>query len=208
MDRLRFAILLFLISTTAGQSPIGQENRKTKNYENFAKPMGGESYISEDYKTFPELSVWGLHNGLKLAPDRKDPAPGAGTGRLFDNQCRMVPEQGLDILLIADPDRKDEIYVYIDLTLFEKTEHANFLPDRELRILANGVEKRRVRFPNSRLYSKALYSGTPPVYIRVDPSELVQGRLTLSLLPMAGDKGRFWGVWDVFLSYTAPEYPE
>lgn len=168
--------------------------------------MGGESYISEDYKTFPELSVWGLHNGLKLAPDRKDPAPGSGTGRLFDNQCRMVPEQGLEVLLIADPDRKDTIYVYFDLTLFERTEYAARLPARELRIYANGKEKRIVRFPDSGLYTKALYSGTPPVFIEVDPSELADGRLLLKLVPIAGEKGRFWGIWDVFLSYTPPEF--
>ncbi|EPG64488.1 LIC10729 family protein [Leptospira wolffii] len=206
MNWLRFAILLFLIPATAGQGLSGEENRKTKNFENFAKPMGGESYISEDYKTFPELSVWGLHNGLKLAPDRKDPAPGSGTGRLFDNQCRMVPEQGLEVLLIADPDRKDTIYVYFDLTLFERTEYAARLPARELRIYANGKEKRIVRFPDSGLYTKALYSGTPPVFIEVDPSELADGRLLLKLVPIAGEKGRFWGIWDVFLSYTPPEF--
>ncbi len=205
MNWLRFAILLFLILATAGQGPIGEENRKTKNYENFAKPMDGGTYVSEDYKTFPELSVWALHNGLKLAPDRKDPAPGAGTGRLFDNQCRMVPEQGLEILLIADTDRKDTIYVYLDLTLFEKTENAAYFPDRELRILANGREKRRVRFPDRNLFPKSLYSATPPVYLQVDPAELREGRLLLNLVPVAGDKGRFWGVWDVFLSYIPPE---
>ncbi|TGL63586.1 LIC10729 family protein [Leptospira sarikeiensis] len=207
MDWRRIAILLFLIQVTAGQGPIGQENRKTKNFENFSKPMGGENYISEDYRTFPELSIWAYHNGLKLAPDRKDPAPGAGTGRLFDNQCRMVPETGLDILLVADPDRKDNIYVYFDLTLFGKTENSAVLPDRELRISANGRMKRTVRFPDQNLYTKSIYGGTPPIYIIVDPSELKEGRLVLNLSPIAGEKGRFWGVWDVFLSYKAPEYP-
>ncbi|MGJ4745137.1 LIC10729 family protein [Leptospira sp. SA-E8] len=207
MDWHRIAILLFLILAAVGQGPIGQENRKTKNFENFSKPMGGENYISEDYKTFPELSIWAYHNGLKLAPDRKDPAPGAGTGRLFDNQCRMVPETGLDILLIADSNRKDIIYVYFDLTHFSKTENAALLPERELRISANGILKRTIRFPDANLYSKSIYAGTPPVYITVDPSELREGRLNLNLTPLAGEKGRFWGVWDVFLSYTAPEYP-
>lgn len=164
--------------------------------------MGGESYISEDYRTFPELSVWAVHNGLKLAPDRKDPAPGAGTGVLFDNQCRMIPEEGLNILLVADPDRKDTIYVYFDLTLFDQTESSAELPRKELRIFLNGIEKAKVRFPDHSLYIRSLYSPAPPVRISVDPSELIDGRLLLRLEPASGDKGRFWGIWDVFLSYS------
>ncbi|EQA37977.1 hypothetical protein LEP1GSC047_3652 [Leptospira inadai serovar Lyme str. 10] len=202
MYRIRLALFLSLFLVTPSQGPASEENRKTKNYENFSKPMGGEPYISEDYRTYPELSVWALHNGLKLAPDRKDPAPGAGTGVLFDNQCRMIPEEGLDILLVADPDRKDTIYVYFDLTLFDRTESAAELPRKELRIFVNGIEKAQVRFPDHALYIRSLYSPAPPVRISVDPSELIDGRLRLRLEPVSGDKGRFWGIWDVFLSYS------
>ncbi|WP_246031932.1 LIC10729 family protein [Leptospira fluminis] len=203
MVRFRFGCFLFLFLAIASQSPAKVENRKTKNFENFSKPMGGEAYVSENYRTFPELSVWAMHNGLKLAPDRKDPAPGAGTGVLSDNQCRMIPQEGLDILLTADPDRKDTIYVYFDLTLFDPAENSASFPTRELRIFVNGTEKRTVKFPDHALYLKALYAPAPPVRISVDPSELMEGRLLLRLESVGVDEGRFWGIWDVFLSYSA-----
>ncbi|PJZ68087.1 hypothetical protein CH373_03385 [Leptospira perolatii] len=202
MSKLRLICLLLLFSTTSYQGLGADENRKTKNYENFSLPMGGEKYISEDYRTYPELSVWALHNGMKLAPDRKDAAPGAGTGILFDNQCRMIPVDGLEVLLVADPDRKDLLYIYLDLTLYQISSSSSALQKRELRIFVNGIEKERVRFPNQNLYQKSIYSRSPPVRIEVDPAELVNGRMIVKLEPDPGDTGRFWGIWDIFYSYN------
>lgn len=135
---------------------------------------------------------------MQLERDRPDLAPGAGTGILQDGLCRMIPEEGLSFYLTADPFSNDPIYVQMDLTQFTYTERPKGVKPRELKVYMNGVLKKTIRFPGNDMYSSQF-----PVRFRVDPGELIQGRMEFKLIPNAGEIGRFWGIWDVLFTSHA-----
>ncbi|RHX88353.1 LIC10729 family protein [Leptospira stimsonii] len=194
-----FSLCLIFTSTGFLQS---EENPKFKKFINFDhQGEEGAPLQTEDFRTYAELSTWAIHNGLQLVRDRSDFAPGAGTGKLQNGLCRMIPEDGLRFYLTADPSRNEPLYVQMDLTQFTYTERPKGLKPRDLRIFVNGVLKSTVVFPGN----SSTYSSQFPVRFRVDPGELIEGRLDFFLVPNAGELGRFWGIWDVFYHYHAPE---
>lgn len=200
----RFVLIFLCLTFTNTGFLRPEENPKFKKFINFDhKGEEGEPLRPEDFRTFAELSTWAIHNGMQLERDRADSAPGAGTGRLLDGLCRMIPEEGLRFYLTADPARNEPIYVQMDLTQFTFTERPKGLKPRELRIFMNGILKTTIRFPGGDGYSNQF-----PVRFRIDPGELIEGRMDFRLLPNAGELGRFWGIWDVFyLSNTLSSAP-
>lgn len=193
----RFILVCLCFTFTSTGFLQSEENPKFKKFINFDhQGEDGAPLHTEDFRTYSELSTWAIHNGMQLERDRPDSAPGAGTGRLQDGLCRMIPEEGLRFYLTADPSRNEPLYVQLDLTQFTFTERPKGLKPRELRIYMNGVLKTTVRFPGGGDYSSQF-----PVRFRVDPGELIEGRMDFRLLPNAGELGRFWGIWDILYSY-------
>lgn len=101
--------------------------------------------------------------------------------------------------MTADPFGNDPIYVQMDLTQFTYTERPKGVKPRELKVYMNGILKTTIRFPGNDMYSSQF-----PVRFRVDPGELIQGRMDFKLVPNAGEIGRFWGIWDVLYTSRAP----
>ncbi|XDD50806.1 hypothetical protein AB3N59_03135 [Leptospira sp. WS92.C1] len=194
----RFVLIFLYCTFTSTGFLQSEENPKFKKFINFDhRGEDGAPLHTEDFRTYAELSTWAIHNGMQLERDRPDSAPGAGTGRLQSGLCRMIPEEGLRFYLTADPSRNEPLFVQLDLTQFTYTERPKGIKPRELKIFVNGVLKANVRFPGN----STSYSSQFPVRFRVDPGELIQGRMDFRLLPNAGEIGRFWGIWDVFYSY-------
>ncbi|WP_061250110.1 LIC10729 family protein [Leptospira alstonii] len=189
----RLILVLFCFTFTNTEFLQSKENPKFKKFINFEhQGEDGEPLHTEDFRTYSELSTWAIHNGMQLERDRPDFASGAGIVRLQDGICRMIPEEGLRFYLTADPFRNEPLYVQLDLTQFTYTERPKGVKPRELKIYMNGVLKATVRFPGNDTYSSQF-----PVRFRVDPGELIEGRMDFKLLPNAGEIGRFWGIWDI-----------
>ncbi|WP_061266394.1 LIC10729 family protein [Leptospira interrogans] len=195
----RLILVLFCFTFTNTWFLQSKENPKFKKFINFDhQGEDGEPLRTEDFRTYVELSTWAIHNGMQLERDRPDVAPGAGTGILQDGLCRMIPEEGLRFYLTADPFGNDPIYVQMDLTQFTYTERPKGVKPRELKVYMNGILKTTIRFPGNGMYSSQF-----PVRFRVDPGELIQGRMDFKLVPNAGEIGRFWGIWDVLYTSRA-----
>lgn len=113
--------------------------------------------------------------------------------------CRMVPEGGLEFQLRRDPMIKKDIFLHLDLTRYTpRTGRA--LNPRVLRVFVNGNLKKEVEVAGQENFRN-------PVSIRLSPADYPDSRIRVRLEPSGPlRKGRYWGIWDVFLSENQVEY--
>ncbi len=174
-----FLIIIFFI--------VANET-KLKKFINFTeKNEYGEKLNPEDYKTFGELKRWANFQNLSLLPD----SPKYG---LKDGIARIIPVEGLNFYLTHDSNIKKTIYVYFDFTTYQNIGNKD-APIRSLSIFVNDKQKSNVVFDKDKLEAN-------PFRISIDPSEVSSGRINLKLVPDSLVAGRFFGIWDVFYSYS------
>jgi hypothetical protein len=80
------------------------------------------------------------------------------------------------------------------LTTYESLNNET-IPPRSLSIFINGRAKGKILFNYKN-------SETNPYIISIDPVECPTGRIDITLIPDSSANGRFWGIWDVFYSYS------
>jgi hypothetical protein len=178
---MRAFLLLLIVHSTAR---YGEENLNFTSKLDFGMGESKTRMQSEDFSTYSELKVWANYQGLRLDEDQT-------WGGYKNSICRMIPNEGLDLLLTADPRGKNPIYLYFDLTRYEPGIKQVLLPN-QLKIYINGRKKAEIEVVGK----KNFYN---PVEILLDPSEFADGRIEIRLIPSSsGRSGRYWGLWDVF----------
>lgn len=139
---------------------------------------------STDFSTYSELKIWANYQGLRLDEDQS-------WGGHKNSICRMIPNEGLNLLLTADPRGKKLQYLYFDITRYEPGIKQNLQPN-QLKIYINGNKRIEIEVIGRKNFQN-------PVEILLDPSEFADGRIEIRLVPSSsGRSGRYWGLWDVF----------
>lgn len=162
--------------------------KEIKKFINFDhKSEKGETLNPEEFSGHNELKRWANYQSLYLKPD----SPKYG---LKDGICRMIPVEGLEFYLTFDPNDKRILYLYFDLTTYENINKSK-QPVRVLNIIINGKQKGKAIFDPKEI-------SVNPLRIKIDPTEAPEGRINILLQPDATANGRFWGIWDVFYSYS------
>ena len=157
---------------------IPHENTNFIKYRNFTaddSPVSG----------YHDLKIWANFQMMEVIPDNR--AYG-----LSDGICRFVPKEGLDFLLTADPEKKRNIYLYLDFAVFRFINPNARFPQHKLNVYVNGKLKHTIVFGQKPLDS--------PLAVTVDPAELVYDKMTVFLQPDV-TTGNFWCIWDSFYSY-------
>ncbi|HMV42415.1 MAG TPA: hypothetical protein PK079_20630 [Leptospiraceae bacterium] len=184
MNYKTLTLLIFLMTS----SLISDEMAPFKKYINFNHTgENGEKLNPEDFAGYDELRRWANFQGMSLKPD-------SGKYGLQDGICRMIPSQGFSFYLTFDTANKKPIYLYLDLTTYDRLNNEIY-PIRALTVLINGKTKAKIYFDKNS-------SGSNPYRITVDPVECPTGRINVTLIPDSTANGRFWGIWDVFYSYV------
>lgn len=178
------SILFFGICTLAFPKDLIAQEKEPKNFLSFGVEEG---LLTEDIGTYPELKTWALYQFYEL--DEDHPAFG-----LQDSVCRMIPENGLKFTLIHEKDQLKPVYLILDLTKYRPTAKARF-KTRSLSVFVNGKELKTVHVSKGKGFEN-------PVRIPLEPSSLQGGRANILLKPSQNEVGRFWGIWDAFLTQS------
>lgn len=176
-------ILLTLLLTNA---LLSKENDTYKKSINFTTLSQKEGIIPSDYMGYSELSRWASYQMLYLKPD----SPIYG---IKDGICRMVPTEGISFYLTIPPETKEKVYLYLDLTTYEKVGNVT-LPTRSLNIYVSKQLKKVVYFRTDKTEEN-------PIMIPLDPIDFSSGKIEVNLSPDSTTSGRFWGIWDAFYSF-------
>ncbi|WCL48799.1 hypothetical protein O4O04_16045 [Leptospira sp. GIMC2001] len=170
-------MILFIHTTTS----FADEKSKFPDFINFGVEKG-----SENFATYSELEVWANYQGWSIDQDQ-------GWMGLRNHICRMIPEEGYEFLMQKDPESKTGTYLYLEFTKYNPGARRPLLP-RVLRIYVNGKLREVLEVGRSLNFQN-------PVRIWLDPSEYSDSRILIRLEPVGPiAKGRYWGIWDAFLS--------
>jgi hypothetical protein len=141
---------------------------------------------TEDFSSFSELQRWALFQGLYLQPNHPK-------GGFLGPQCRMIPNEGYQFYLQVEKLTQRKLFLYLDITTYEARQNKTY-PVRSLYIFINNKWRKTVRFiPES--------VETNPILLEVDRRDIIDGRLTIKLLPEVEEGGKFWGIWDAFYTF-------
>ena len=159
--------------------------KKSINFNHLSEK--GEKLNPEDFAGYDELRRWANFQSMSLRID-------SDKYGLKDGICRMIPSKGLSFYLTFDTSVKKTIYLYLDLTTYEALNNQTY-PVRSLSVLVNGRTKGKILFDRKN-------AEINPYMIPIDPVECPSGRINVTLIPDSTANGRFWGIWDVFYSYS------
>jgi len=162
--------------------------KKSINFTHLSEKGG--KLNPEDFAGYDELRRWANFQSMSLRMDSEKYG-------LKDGICRMIPPSGLSFFLTIDTSIKKTIYLYLDLTTYESLNNKTH-PIRSISIQVNGRTKGKVFYDPKN-------SETNPYIIPIDPVECPSGRIDVTLIPDSAANGRFWGIWDVFYSYSKDE---
>lgn len=176
------SILFLGIFSLALEVPVFSQEKELKGFLSFG---ADEGLLTEDIATYPELKTWALYQFYELEEDH--PAFG-----LQDSVCRMIPEGGLKFTLIHEKNQLRPVYLVLDLTKYKPSPKARF-KTRSLSVFVNGRLMKTVHISKGKGFEN-------PVRVALDPSILDGGRANVILKPSQNEVGRFWGIWDAFLT--------
>jgi len=191
MGILKFLFFLVFLSILL----FAQENANFISKVDF-DPVGAKKSGWGSFATYSELKVWAYYQGWNLDPD-------GPYGGIQNGVAAMIPPTGGKILFYipTDAGRKDPYYLHLDITRYTPGKK-EFLRPNVLRIYVNGRLRETLE-----IFGKKNFQN--PVVIPLDPGEFPDGRVEVELEPVAPTRaGKFWGVWDLFLSRFQEEEEE
>lgn len=144
-----------------------------------------EGGLPEDYATFSELHTWAMYQSYELEPD-------SNAYGIQDGVCRTIPETGLTFALWKKPDFLKPQSLYLDLTKYSISKRARF-KSRSLTVYVNGIKKETIVVTKQKSFEN-------PVQIPLEANEYPDGYIRIELRPSSNETGRFWGIWDAFVS--------
>lgn len=179
---LRVALFLVFFHSTIR---LGEANANFIESLDFGI-IGETMQVLADRATYPELRVWANYQGWDLDRD-------GDFGGYQNSVAMMVGSEGKNFYLSTDSTGKETVYLNMDLVRFTPGPFHPLRP-QVLEIRVNGRKKRTVAVGPGKNFQN-------PIEVELDPKEFVDGRIVLYLQPLGSpESGRYWGVWDVFLT--------